>query len=246
MLVAVAIGPCGAKAEGELADAEWLKIQPICEATTKGRYPFDKGSAEDADMAAFASLFAPAGSLDTFFAAHVAQFVDQSTSPWTIRQGVGAESQLSAAALDMFQRAAKIRSVFFPDGAEIEVRMEITPEALDPQAMRVDLGIDGNLVTYSQDSGPPTPGGIVWPGEIGESFVIFSRPGKTVEWRAKGAWALLRLIDASRIQITDLPNRKRLFVEVEGLVAIFVVRSTALLPFGLGALDGFNCPQRLH
>ena len=223
-------------------------MQPLCEATTKGRYPFDRLSALDADMAAFATLFAPQGALDAFFAAHLAPLVDQSTSPWSIRQGAGGEGHLSAVTLDMFQRAAEIRGAFFADGARIVVRMEVLPEAMDTQATSVALGIDGNLVTQRLDDYKSSPTPIIWPGKTGEAFVMFTgaKEPATLEQRFEGAWAWPRLIDASKLHLTDDPNRNRLIVEVAGLIAIFDLRTTAPFPFGLSALNGFTCPTTLQ
>ena len=66
----------------------------------------------------FGQLFGPGGMLDDFFQRRLAPLVDTSTTPWTYKPLADGKRPASPAALAEFQRAARIREVFFRGGGK--------------------------------------------------------------------------------------------------------------------------------
>jgi type VI protein secretion system component VasK len=78
---------------------------------------------------------------DKFFAENLDKLVDKSQRQWSWREG---SVHPSAAVLPQFERAERIRQMFFSPGAKLpEVNFVVRLSNLDPTATRFYLNIDG-------------------------------------------------------------------------------------------------------
>ena len=245
----IAGGSSGIAAEGtrEGLNARWQStVLPMCEQATTGAYPFDRSARADISMKDFATLFAPGGLIDTFFAENLAKFVDTRARPWAWKKVNDADLGIAPAVLQQFQYAAEIRDAFFAGGPVPVVQFQITPEALDPKAKGIVLEVDGQQVGFQHSDGAPRPSAITWPGAVGLGRVTFVPPAQGSEsiLSRDGPWGLFRLLDAASIRPTNVSDRSRLIFNVGGRIAIFQMQSSSVLnPFALPALAKFSCPK---
>ena len=229
-------------------NADWNRDgRSLCQATVAGRYPFARGK-NDVPLADFGRLFMPGGLIDGFFNKSVAPYVDTSVSPWRWAKQNGLELGISDGALAQFEKASRIRTAFFQQGgAQPYVGFTITPVDLSPDAARVELDINGQIVSY--DHGPVRGLRMTWPGTgAGQVRVSFTGAdgtpggGNTLD----GPWALFRLVEQSRPSRTAASSGLRITVGSpnSGSTAVFdIVSDTAFNPFTLPELRSFQCPQ---
>ena len=144
------------------------------------------------------------------------------------------------------QHAAEIRDAFFNGNPTPSISFQLTPEALDPNAQKVTLDIDGQAVEFQHGSGAPRPVAIKWPGAVGSARVVFQPPepnaGNAVT--RDGPWGWFRLLNAAELRKTNVSDRSRVIFNVGGRIAIFQMQSGSVLnPFNLPALSKFSCPK---
>ena len=245
----ISAGASGISADGTRSsiNAKWQSaVQPVCQQSIEGRYPFNRRAKEEIGIADFTKMFSPGGLLDTFFNENLAQFVDTSVRPWTFKKVNDTDLGISPAVLEQFQYAADIRSAFFPAGPNPQVQFAVTPDALDPKAESVTLEIDGTTVKFSQSDGQPAPSGVTWPGAAGFGRITFEPqdPGSESSVRRDGPWGWFRLLDSASMKNTNVTEKKRVIFNAGGRVAIFQIQSSSSLnPFALAALTKFSCPK---
>src|SRR5690606_200523 len=102
-----------------------------------------------------------------------------SRTPWRWREGAAAIGG-SAAMLRQFERAQRIRDVYFKPGAQVlETRFNLTADTLDSAATRFTLNLDGQRFEYRH--GPQQGVPLVWPGgPVGQAEIVFeARAGGT-------------------------------------------------------------------
>jgi len=228
-------------------NADWNTTgRPLCQAALGGRYPFARGSRQDAKLDDFGRLFAPGGLIDGFFTKNLAQYVDTSRSPWRWAKLNNVDLGISDGTLAQFEKAARIRDAFFPQGGtQPSVGLEIQPVDLSANAANVLLDINGQVISY--DHGPQQTAALRWPG-TGANQVRVSFTGETGTplggISQDGPWALFRLIDQSRVGGASASDRFRFTVSAGGASATFEVRTGSVLnPFTLPQLRDFQCPQ---
>ncbi|WP_102107678.1 type VI secretion system membrane subunit TssM [Oceaniglobus roseus] len=226
--------------------AAWeANVLPLCSQVTANAYPFNRRAQADVSIQDFTRLFAPQGLIDNFFNDNLAKFVDTRTRPWTLKPLNDTDLGISPQSILQMQNAADIRDAFFAGQGTPQVRFQITPEALDPQAQVIVLEIDGQQIGFQQGSVQPRPAAITWPGPVGSARVNFVPPAATAESTLSfdGPWAWFRLLDAAEIRNTSASDRKKIFFRVGGRLAIFLMQSASVLnPFSLSALSDFSCP----
>lgn len=218
-----------------------------CEQVISNRYPFARKSKRDVPMSDFARLFAPNGIIDRFFAQNLSQLVDMSGDKWEWKQDTRLGRELSAATLREFQRAAKIRDAFFPQGGKMPgVDLTITPFSLHGQARQALLEINGQVVQSQQVGNLPTT--MTWPGTMGNGSLTLSLlpeiRGRTSAANIQGPWALMRLLDAGSVSNTGDKILARFVLGGRDVAYTFQVASVAN-PFFLPALNEFSCPTGL-
>ena len=174
--------------------------------------------------------------------------VDTSTRPWRYKP-VAEQSGLTTQALAQFERAARIKDIFFRAGGRTPaMRMDFKPVEMDATITQFILDVDGQLVKYAH--GPVVPMAVQWPGPKGSNQVrvqisppsASGRSGDTVE----GPWALFRLLDKNQLEPGDAPERFSITFNIDNRRARFEVTTNSVQhPIRLRELREFACPQGL-
>ncbi|HEX8756980.1 MAG TPA: type VI secretion IcmF C-terminal domain-containing protein, partial [Steroidobacteraceae bacterium] len=228
----------GSEARGELDQLYAGQVVRDCTDLVGGRYPLDPSSATDAAPADFAHVFGPGGVYDSFFREHLAPLVDMSHSPWRWRAGAAAAS---ASMLRQFERAQRIRDVFFGAGSQMpQVRFSLTADTLDPTVTAFRLSLDGQSFQYAH--GPVRSVAMQWPGASGQAAFEFDSPGGPIPGPAfQGPWAWFRLLDRARI--TPLSGSRYRATFTAGGKSMTVILDAASIrnPFGKDVVAGFRC-----
>ncbi len=228
----------GSEARGELAQLYATQVVSECQELVGGRYPLAPGSATDAAPGDFAHVFGPGGVFDAFFRDHLAQLVDTSRSPWRWRTGA---SGGSAAMLAQFERARRIRDVFFGTGSQMpQVRFDLRADTLDPTVTAFRMSVDGQGFQYAH--GPVRSVTLQWPGASGQASFEFDSPGGPIAGPAfQGPWAWFRLLDEA--QVAPLSgSRYRVTLQAGGKSMSLILDAASIRnPFGQDAAAGFRC-----
>ena len=219
-------------------------ISKVCKRVTVGKYPFARDSASNAQIGEFAQLFGPGGLLDKFFADYLSPIVDMSGNQWNWQADSRLGRELSVDTLRQFQRAADIRSAFFPDGGPTpNIQISIAPNTISKDADMALLEI--NQVVLQTSLAGNAPASFTWPGNGGSGTANISLypelPGRESRLGRDGPWALMRLIDAGTVTKRG-----------EELIARFVIGGrevsykirvgSSYNPLFLPALGDFKCP----
>ena len=223
-------------------------IAEFCSRAIAGRYPLVPSSPRDVLPEDFGQMFAPGGLMDDFFQKRLANLVDTSSKPWRYKP-VGEQAGVSVAALGQFERAARIKDVFFRSGGRTpSMRLDFVPTELDDTITQFILDVDGQLVKYAH--GPAVPMAVQWPGTKGSNQVRLqiSPPsnsgssGQTVD----GPWALFRLLDKAQMERGSGPEKFFVTFGVDSRRAKFEVTANSVQhPIRLSELQSFSCPEGL-
>ncbi len=223
-------------------------IAEFCSRAIAGRYPLVPSSPRDVLPEDFGQMFAPGGLMDDFFQKRLAALVDTSTKPWRYKP-VGEQAGVSAVALGQFERAARIRDVFFRSGGRTpSMRLDFQPNELDDSITQFILDVDGQLVKYAH--GPAVPMAVQWPGTKGSNQVRIqiSPPAATGSsgQTAEGPWALFRLLDKAQMERGSGPEKFFVTFVVDNRRAKFEVTTNSVQhPIRLNDLQTFSCPEGL-
>jgi type VI secretion system protein ImpL len=228
----------GSEARGELSQLYQTQVVSACNELVGGRYPLDPASATNAALGDFAHVFGPGGVFDAFFRDHLAQLVDTSHTPWRWRRGAAAGS---AAMLAQFERARRIRDVFFGPGASLpQVRFSLLPDTLDPTVTSFRLNVDGQPFQYQH--GPVQSFPMKWPGSVGRASFEFAAPGGPIAGPAlDGPWAWFRLLAQARVQRLSGTRYRVTFTAGGKSMSVLLEADSIRNPFGHDAAMGFSC-----
>jgi len=225
-------------------NARWrADVLPFCTAATTGRYPFDQQSRIDVTIADFARLFGHGGLIDNFTNDNLLTYVDTTTRPWQWR----ADFNLPADSLAAFENARSIRDGLFPGGAGPVMAFTLEPKDLSPNASRVILNVDGQVLTYFNSATRPEP--MTWPGPDGTNLISLTfspvdGSGEIISSET-GAWAWLRMIRSGQLGRTQLPELFNLTLAKGPFRAQFELRANSVdNPFDLSMFGDFVCPDR--
>lgn len=219
-----------------------------CKLAFNGKYPFARGSQQDAPLVDFSKFFAPNGVMDQFFQTNLKDFIDTGSPQWRQKSTDGQTLGLSQAAIHEFQLAAKIRDSFFAAGGQApQVQFDMKPMELDTKVDSFRLNIEGQEIVYRH--GPEQVTRIQWPGPAAGSGVrfVFETPDKNQASHAKeGPWALFRMFDEFSLQRSGGMDRYTLTFQAGGFTAQFEIRPLSVNnPFNLAELQNFRCPESL-
>ena len=226
-------------------------VGDACRLTVEGRYPFAPDSERDVSIDDFTRVFAQGGIFDDFFAKTLAPFVDTSAKPWRYRTLAGATEPVQGPDLAPFEQAKAIREVFFgePGQKQLAWKAEIRIAELDPAITSLMLDIDGQSMLYQH--GPVAPFQVSWPGPRGGVHAEITaapriRPD-TSTMAADGPWALLRLLQKSRLLETAIRGRTHAEFELDGRKALLDIASTGSVanPLTSNVLKSFRCPSSM-
>jgi type VI secretion system protein ImpL len=239
-------------------EREWdSRVLPFCRQALDGRYPVQKGAAADATIDDFSRLFAPNGLIDAFFNTSLRPFVDTTQDPWKLRET--GDVAVSAGSLVEFQRAARIREMFFGNGTTPALKFEITPVSMDSNSSKSVLSIDGQEVAFDAGSRPTIS--VQWPGPGGErksalSFAEKPPPASTATAQSasttqaaaaptpaqtapapapsavltkSGPWSFFRLLDAGRLEKVGGTDRFRVSFSAGGHFATYEIHAGSVV-----------------
>jgi type VI secretion system protein ImpL len=225
--------------------SELKPITEFCQRSAAGRYPFSSGAKADMLPDDFGQLLGAGGLLDEFFKTKLTQLVDTGTNPWSYRPLTTGARPSPPAALADFQRAARIREVFFRSGGKTPaVKVDIRALELSDGLKEITLDIDGQV--YKFTAGNSTPVTLITPSPRAVSQLRISAQPGTASLTFEGPWALFRMIDRFDVQTTAQPERFILGLNLEGRRAKLEVTANSVFnPFKLHELQQFRCPGSL-
>jgi type VI secretion system protein ImpL len=233
-------------AEREGLTAELKPITDICIRSINGRYPFASGSKADVLPEDFGQLFGQGGLFDDFYQRRLAAIVDQSTATWTYRPLADGSRPVSPAALAEFQRAQRIREVFFRSGGKTPaIRIEMRLSELEPSLKELNFDIDGQVQKLTTTSPSIS---IAWPSQRLASVIKMTtglgNAGPLVQ--TEGSWALFRLFERFQIEPGNVPEKFSVIMNLDGKRArLEVISASVFNPFQLREIKQFRCPAAL-
>jgi type VI secretion system protein ImpL len=222
-------------------------VTDFCARAIAGRYPLVASSSRDALPEDFGQFFGPGGMMDEFFQKRLANLVDTSTKPWKYKPVAG-QASVSSSALVQFERAARIREIFFRGGKTPSIRLDFKVMEMDANITQFVLDVDGQLVKYAH--GPVLPMAVQWPGTKGSNQVRvqLSPPsvGGTSGLVADGPWALFRVMEKAQLENSGVPEKFFVTFNVENRKTRFEVTTNSVQsPLRVRELQEFSCPEGL-
>ena len=223
-------------------------VSEFCARAIAGRYPFVGSSKRDVLTEDFGQMFGPGGLMDDFFQKRLAALVDTSTRPWRYRP-VAEQGAITPAALAQFERAARIKDIFFRSGGRTPaLRLDFKPVEMDAGITQFILDVDGQLVKYAH--GPVVPMAVQWPGPKGSNQVRVqvSPPSTTGSsgMAVDGPWALFRALDDGQLEAGDAPEKFFITFQIGARKTRFEVTTNSVQhPIRLKELREFQCPEGL-
>jgi len=233
--------PAAGQTGGGLAD-----LAQTCRRLTSDRFPFAGDAKRDMSLADFARVFGPQGLLDGFFRTRLANQVDTQRSPWRLVGDGTAAPEKAQAALRSFEMADNIRRLFFPAGSELpQLRLQVTPAAMDGELLMFSADVDGQLLRY--ENGPRRVKPLVWPGPAATQRVLLrilpAGPSGVGAEVHEGPWALLRVLQRHGWQRgAGAASMARLEVDGRSL-KVEVSADGPVNAALLGELARFRCPE---
>jgi type VI secretion system protein ImpL len=220
---------------------------PFCKEAIAGRYPMQRNAAKDITLDDFGRFFAPGGTIDDFFAKNLAPLVDMSGKQWRWRAVSDAPLGISQETLNEFQRAARVRDMFFAAGGrQPSLRFELKPVSGDPQLTTVVLDIDGQPVSYEPGTPVRATPVLLPSGKSGGQVHIEATPPGRAELRTDGPWAWFRMIDKGSLDPSSQGERYKLTFDLDGRKMVYELTASSVVnPFRRDALEQFRCPDKL-
>jgi type VI secretion system protein ImpL len=224
-------------------------LAQACRRLTADRFPFAPAATRDLPYADFARLFGPQGLFDSVFRQQLAARVDSSRRPWRLRDEAAlpqAQAQAQAA-LRSFEMAEDIRRLFFPAGRSLpQLRLQMTPAAMDAELLLFSLDVDGQLLRY--ENGPRRPKPLLWPGPAATQKVVLrilpAGPSGVGAEVHEGPWALLRVLQRDGALRPGAARTAAARVAVDGRALQLDVQAEAPGSVALlGELGRFRCPE---
>ena len=227
----------------------WLATGPqFCQQAIAGRYPMVRGARQDVTPDDFGKFFGPGGVMDAFFQKNLISHVDMGSGRWRWRSAGPAALGIGQEVLDDFQRAARVRDMFFAAGArQPVVRFALTPRAIDPALRRLLLEIDGQQVSYIAGK-PSSTVQFQVPSGKGSGQVQFdTEPGAArPDPKTEGPWAWFRMIDKGSLESSMQGEHFKLRIDLDGRRAVYdLTASSVVNPFKRESLERFRCVERL-
>lgn len=235
-------------AERSTLSQDLRPVTEFCQSAIAGRYPFVGSSKRDVLPEDFGKMFGPGGLMDEFFQKRLATLVDTSARPWRYKP-VAERAATSASALAQFERAARIRDIFFRSGGRAPgMRLDFKPVEMDAGITQFILDVDGQLVKYAH--GPVVPMAVQWPGPKGSNQVRVqvSPPSATGSsgMAVDGPWALFRALDDGQLEAGDAPEKFFITFQIGARKTRFEVTTNSVQhPIRLRELREFACPANL-
>jgi type VI secretion system protein ImpL len=232
----------GRSAERDLLTAELRPITEFCQRAIANRYPFAANSRADVLPEDFGQLFGNGGMLDDFFQRRLQPLVDTGTASWSYKPLPDGSRPAAPAALAEFQRAARIREVFFRGGGKAAgFRVDIRAGELADGLKDLNLDIDGQHLVFTPGSTAQT---ITWPStRVASQIKLNTTPALATPLTFEGPWALFRLFERFEVQPGAQPEKFSVLLNLEGRRArLDVTAASVFNPFRLREISQFRCP----
>ena len=238
-----------AATQGRVVEREGLTsdlkpIAEVCNRAISGRYPFTPSSKADVLPEDFAQVFGGGGLLDDFYQRKLASLVDTGSATWGFKPTTDGTRPVNPAALADFQRAARIKDVFFRSGGKapsfkVDVRALDMAEGLK----EIVLDVDGQPTKFV--AGNTTPATLTWPSaRVASQIKLVADGGAPLVF--DGPWAMFRMFDRFDVQPTAQPERFIVTLNLDGKKArLEVTASSVFNPFRLKEMQQFRCPGSL-
>ncbi len=218
-----------------------------CRVLIDGRYPLGNGA--EIPLADFGEVFGYGGLYDKFFTEHLDKVVDSVQTPWTWR---AAPLSSSPDLLRQFERAERIRRMFFPAGSKSpELNFTLTLSSLDKGATRFFLEINGQRYDVKPGAAGGSPA--VWPGADKRGLVYAAFEDNVAAPERlnafQGPWALFRLVDATRVPPVqgasegDLASVLRFGTKYHQAQVTIEAQNAASTPFTASDWRQFTCER---
>ena len=245
---------------GQLQVALRDQVTPVCQQTISNRYPFVRGSSNDAPLADFAKLFAPGGVMDTFFKQFLDAHADRSKPQWTWHQNSELAGTLSLDTLQAFQLASEIRDAFFQTGGNLPlVQLTVKPAFVTDVSIQLEIG-GAVIASPTASIGQPansmstnpqvqpasaSPVMVQWPGaSLRAAISATSVAGQPSVLERTGPWSLFRLLEAGGLSVHGLGATANF--AVGGYLLRYDFTSAASRnPLNLATLRAFRCPSAI-
>ena len=224
--------------------AELKPVTDFCNQAIAGRYPFAAGARADVPPEDFGRFFGVGGLMDDFFQRRLSELVDQSRPTWAYKPLADGTRRATPAALVNFQRAARIREVFFRSGGSSpSVKLEMRALELSDGLTELLLTIDGQ----TQKLAPGLPSIILTaPSPRNASQLSLTDNLGSAPVQFEGPWALFRLFDRFEVQPSAQPEKVVVVMNLGGHRArVEVVAGSVFNPFRLREVQQFRCPSSL-
>ncbi len=224
-------------------------VYVICKNTLDGRYPLNKGSRREVNLADFTRFFTKQGILDDFFIKHLKGNIDTTEKRWKLKESAEKSVSIRPASVRNFQYGALIRDKFFKYQRDMpSIQFTLKPLVRSDDVAKVVLEIDGKKLEF--DDTPIRAKGFKWPGgDVGFVRVIFAyKDGREqVVFQAEGSWALFRLLDASVSgKIQNSTERVNINLSAGTSYAKFeLYTGGGVNPFAVEEIRHFRCPKQL-
>jgi type VI secretion system protein ImpL len=224
---------------------------PLCSAALAGHYPFVPAAADAVSLSDFSQLFAPGGRLDGFFNQQLRGFVDTNGATWKPQTLDNVPPPVGPADVQNFQRAARIRDLYFGGTTSPLVRFDIKPVSLDPAAKQATLEFDTvKIVATPATVAAATATNVTWSGTtpMQTERLSFDPPptGPAPEYKETGPWGLFRLFGHGTLRPNPATTGHYLLSfklnEREAVYDIAVGSAPGRNPFDLSLLTDFRCP----
>jgi type VI secretion system protein ImpL len=217
---------------------------PFCNDAIAGRYPLQRGASREVTPDDFGRFFGPGGVMDDFFSKNLAAQVDMAGAQWKWRSTGGAPLGISQEVLNQFQRAARLREMFFAAGGrQPALRFELAALGADPALSKVQLDIDGQMVAYAAGAAA-RPVQISLPsGKGGGQVHLDATPALRADLRTDGPWGWFRMLDKGTLEPSSQGERYKLTFDLDGRKAVYQLNANSVInPFRRDALEQFRCP----
>ena len=226
-------------------DRRWRDtVLAECRRAISDRYPIDRKADTAIAPDDFEAFFARDGTIDRFFTAQMAPFVDTTGGSWDERNLHGRRLGFRDAALEMFRNAVTIRNAFGLHAATLgEAGFTIEPVYLDSQAVWITVETSHRTFTYRHE--PPRRFRMTLTEEA-VSISMTDRTGNAHASRLTAPWAWFRTFDRHRLQPAGVPDQHDFTVGISGLEAVFRVSADSVVnPLTARTLTGFRCEETL-
>ncbi|HEX4843725.1 MAG TPA: type VI secretion system membrane subunit TssM [Limnobacter sp.] len=234
----------GRAAERANLSADLRPLEEVCQRTVANRYPVQAKAGSDILLEDFARFFGPGGLMDQFYQSRLASLVDTGKQPWQFKPSSDGSQSPPASALLQFQRAQRIRDVFFganPNGPAFDIEMRLVHASSKNDVFYLDN--NGKMLMFSVQHEPRHR--IRWGGQLpSDTLSIRASEGQAKTF--KGPWALFRLFEIAQVQASDRPELVRASITLEGRKFDFeLMANSAFNPLTLAELRQFRCPSGL-